>query len=92
MSETTNLKYVLSGRNEASPDIMSRTRPGFLIEWKYIMSPRLPSVRAGEKTGMLFFQAQYAMQLGSLEASPKRAMTREGVHKMPYEGKNVCMI
>lgn len=26
--------------------------------WKYSMSPMLPSVMAGQKTGMLFFQAQ----------------------------------
>lgn len=33
---------------------MSRTRPGERKEWKYIMSPMDPSVKAGQKTGMLF--------------------------------------
>jgi hypothetical protein len=37
---------------------MSMTRPGFLKEWKYIISPRLPSVNAGLNTGILFLAAQ----------------------------------
>ena len=55
------------------------------------MSPRLPSVRAGENIGILFFQAQYAMQLGSPEASPRRAITRDGVHRVPSMGKNIML-
>lgn len=39
-------------------DKISTTNPGFRCEWKYIMSPRLPSVRAGLKTGILFLAAQ----------------------------------
>lgn len=37
---------------------MSTTSPGFRCEWKYIISPRLPSVKAGLNTGILFFAAQ----------------------------------
>ena len=37
---------------------ISSTRPGFLNEWKNIMSPIEPSVNAGLKTGMLFLDAQ----------------------------------
>lgn len=36
-----------------SPTI-SMINPGFLYEWKYNMSPREPSVRAGQNTGMSF--------------------------------------
>lgn len=36
----------------------SITKPGFLYEWKKIMSPSEPSVSAGQKIGMLFFAAQ----------------------------------
>mmetsp|Transcript_11586 Transcript_11586/g.37039 ORF Transcript_11586/g.37039 Transcript_11586/m.37039 type:complete len:206 (-) Transcript_11586:669-1286(-) len=37
---------------------MSTTRPGLRYEWKKIMSPMLPSVMAGQKTGMSFLYAQ----------------------------------
>ena len=34
---------------------MSKTKPGFLNEWKNIISPMEPSVNAGLNTGILFF-------------------------------------
>ena len=37
---------------------MSKTKPGFLNEWKNIISPIEPSVKAGLNTGILFFDAQ----------------------------------
>ena len=36
------------------PSTISITKPGFLYEWKYNVSPKAPSVRAGLNTGMLF--------------------------------------
>lgn len=44
--------------NKLKPEIISIIKPGFLKEWKYIISPRLPSVKAGLNTGILFFAAQ----------------------------------
>lgn len=40
------------------PFNISIIRPGFLKEWKYIISPKLPSVKAGQNMGILFFAAQ----------------------------------
>jgi hypothetical protein len=42
----------LSRRMSWTMSIMS---PGFRKEWKYIMSPREPSVKAGQKMGISFF-------------------------------------
>ena len=40
------------------PCNISSTNPGFLKEWKNIISPMDPSVSAGLKTGILFLAAQ----------------------------------
>lgn len=44
--------------NNNQPATISSMSPGFLNEWKNIISPRLPSVNAGQNTGILFFAAQ----------------------------------
>jgi hypothetical protein len=47
-----------SRKSDNVPEIMSKTRPGLRNECMNIMSPMLPSVRAGQKTGILFLAAQ----------------------------------
>lgn len=62
------IKQILDKRKKSLdkiliPPTMSTTRPGlrsglsgsaFLKEWKYSMSPRDPSVKPGQKTGIRF--------------------------------------
>lgn len=62
---------------------MSTIKPGFFMLWKYIISPRLPSVNAGLKIGILFLAAQYAMQEGSPISSPRRAIILDGDQTIP---------
>lgn len=38
---------------------ISTISPGFLNECMYIISPRDPSVKAGENTGILFYKGWY---------------------------------
>ena len=47
------------------------------------MSPRLPSVMAGQKMGMSFRAAQVQTELSSFISSPKRWIILLGVHGCP---------
>jgi len=43
-------------KQDYPPCTMSMISPGLQKEWKYNMSPREPSVKPGQKTGMLFWK------------------------------------
>ena len=51
--------------------------------WKYIISPKLPSVNAGLNMGILFLAAQYAILDLSFISSPSLAIILEGDQTIP---------
>ena len=69
--------YFMCCNVKIRPCKLTHLRPGALYEWKNSMSPMEPSVRGGQKMGMLCLAAQYAMESVLLITSPNRCIICE---------------